>query len=251
VSSARGALGPIATIAALTALTGCAAPAAATLPTPTALEWTRVRERLRGARALEPQRPYVEEIVVAMREPLTRKTFQARGALAIDPHRALRMILIGPGGATAPDVWVTDDRWRFVVPALSIRKSGGTDPASWRGLPIGFFRWWMLHPLDGRLLAAWLKKGDPIYLLRRGDDTVLLRDHREADGHHVVAMRRERGAIEEVEWVGRAPTPHAGDKARYVHGPSGLEVEVLVEAVSEEEPDAAAFLDPDAAGTSL
>jgi hypothetical protein len=115
----------------------------------------------------------------------------------------------------------------------------------------------MLHPFDGRLLSAWMTKGDPIYLLRHGADTVLLRDHASSRGHHVLALRREGGTAqhaEELEWYGRAPSPHPGDRARYVDGASGLEVEVLVEEVGEDAPDPAAFLDPDvtdAKGTEL
>ena len=215
------------------------------LPDTTATEWTAARKHLATTRALESRRPFVEEITVAMREPRTGKVFQARGALAVDPHRAMRMILVGPGGGTALDVWVTDQKWRFVVPSLSIERKGTADPESSRGLPIGFFRWWMLHPLDGRLLSAWIKKGDPIYLLRNGSDTVLLRDHARRGEHHVVAMRREAGKNEELEWVGRAFMPHAGDRARYVDGASGLEVEVLVDGIGEDAPDPAAFADPD------
>ena len=236
------------------AMTGCAPrlPADSLLAsTTTADEWTRVRQRLAASRALELHRPFVEEITVAMREPHTGKVFQARGALAIDPHRAMRMILVGPGGGTALDVWVTDQKWRFVVPALSIQRTGTADPESSRGLPIGFFRWWMLHPLDGRLLAAWMKKEDPIYLLRNGGDTVLMRDHWGNGEHRVVAMRREFGKTEELEWIGRAQVPHPGDRARYIDGASGLEVEVLIDGVSKDEPDPAAFLDPDVEGTSL
>jgi hypothetical protein len=250
----RGPAGLVAMIGVATLAWGCA-PAAAraregslrTLSPPTQVEWTRVRQRLAALRATQPARPYVQQITVAMREPLTGKVFQARGALAVDPHRALRMILLGPGGGTALDVWLTDDRFRFVVPALSMRRTGGRDAASWRGLPVGFFRWWMLHPLDGRVLDGWLRNGDAIYLLRRDDETVLLRDHAGHAGHHVLAMRRAQGEVEEVEWYGRTLVPHEGDKARYVHVTSGLEVEVLVESVSDDEPDPAAFFDPDVA----
>ena len=67
-----------------------------------------------------------------------------------------------------------------------------------------------------------------------------------------MAARREDGDVERLDWVGHSPTmPHAGDKARYMDGASGLEVEVLVEGLGEQEPDPAAFLDPDAKGTSL
>ena len=236
-------------------LAGCA-PRAETridLPDPSAHEWTRLRERLAIARDEAPERPYVEQVLVAMREPRTGKIFQARGAVAVDPRRALRMILVGPGGATTLDAWVTDDHFRFVVPPISLERRGGADSASARGLPVGFLRWWMLHPLDGRLLAAWSRDGGPLYLLRQGDETVLLREARVHSGRQrVMAARREDGSVERLDWIGRSPTtPHAGDKARYVDGSSGLEVEVLIEGLGEHEPDPAAFLDPDAEGKSL
>jgi hypothetical protein len=222
------------------------------LPDPSAREWTRLRERLAIDREAAPEHPYVEQIVVAMREPRTGKVFQARGAVAVDPRHAVRMILVGPGGATALDAWVTDDRFRFVVPPISLERRGGADPEAARGLPVGFFRWWMLHPLDGRLLAAWARDSGPLYLLRHGDETVLLREAKvpHSTRHRVMAARREEGDVERLEWVGRTPTtPTAGDKARYVDGSSGLEVEVLVEGMGEHEPDPAAFLDPDADAT--
>jgi hypothetical protein len=235
------------------------------LPDPSAREWTRLRERLAITRDATPERPYTERIVVAMREPRTRKVFQARGAVAVDPGRALRMILVGPGGVTALDAWVTDEKFRVVVPPISLERRGGAEPTAARGLPVGFLRWWLLHPLEGRLLAAWNREGGPLYLLRHGDDTVLLREARANAGRErVMAARREGphagGAagwsttdndVERLDWLGRSPTtPHAGDKARYIDGSSGLEVEVLVEGLGDEEPDPEAFADPDADGAS-
>jgi hypothetical protein len=224
------------------------------LPAPTAREWTRLRERLAIARKATPPRPYVEEVTIAMREPRTGKVFQARGAVAVDPQRALRMILVGPGGGTALDAWVTDERFRLLVPPIDFARRGGAADADARGLPVGFFRWWLLHPLDGRLLAAWDREGDPLYLLRRDEETVVLRDARipHTPRRHVIAVRRDGGAVERLEWLGRSlGRPHAGDKARYVDGATGLEVEVLVEQISPNEPDPAAFLDPDAEGRAL
>jgi hypothetical protein len=134
-------------------------------------------------------------------------------------------------------------------------------------LPIGFLRWWLLHPLDGRLLAGWTRDDGALFLLRQGDDTVLLREGRSARTRrtHVVAALREgasaqsagrstpeAGRVQRLEWYGHAPgAPHAGDMARYIDSASGLEVEVKVEEVQEQPPDAAAFLDPDAKGTAL
>jgi hypothetical protein len=238
------------------ALAGCVPRAGATvaLPDPSAREWTRLRERLAITRDAAPERPFTERIVVAMRDPHTGKVFQARGAVAVDPRHALRMILIGPGGVTALDAWITDEQFRFVVPPISLERRGGADPAAARGLPIGFFRWWMLHPLDGRLLAAWNRDEGPLYLLRNHDETVLLREAHiaRAGRERVMAARREEGQVEQLEWIGRSPTtPHVGDKARYIDGASGLQVEVLVEGMGDQEPDPTAFLDPDAKGTSL
>jgi hypothetical protein len=249
--------------------TGCAPRPAASLPTlpdPTAREWTRLRERLAIARDAAPTTAYVEHLVLAMREPRTGKVFQARGAVAVDPGRALRMILVGPGGVTALDAWVTDARFRFEVPGIAYVRRGGVDPAAERGLPIGFLRWWILHPLDGRLLAGWTRDDGALFLLRQGDETVLLREGRSAQKRrtHVVAALRdgasaqsagrsapEGGRVQRLEWYGSAPgAPHAGDMARYIDGASGLEVEVKVEDVQKEPPDGAAFLDPDSDGTS-
>jgi hypothetical protein len=242
------------------------------LPDPSAREWTRLRERLAITRDATPDRPYTERIVVAMREPRTGKVFQARGAVAVNPGRALRMILVGPGGVTALDAWVTDEQFRVVVPPISLERRGGAEPVAARGLPVGFLRWWLLHPLEGRLLAAWNREGGPLYLLRHGDDTVLLREARANAGRErVMAARREGrqahgdaagdhssrpgwfatdNEVERLDWLGRSPTmPHAGDKARYIDGASGLEVEVLVEGLGDEEPDPQAFADPDDAAS--
>jgi hypothetical protein len=225
-----------------------------TLPDPTAREWTRLRERLAIARDAAPTTAYVEHLVLAMREPRTGKVFQARGAVAVDPGRALRMILVGPGGVTALDAWVTDERFRFEVPGIAYVRRGGVDPVAERGLPIAFLRWWLLHPLDGRLLAGWTRDDGALFLLRQGDETVLLREGRSARMRrtHVVAALREDGRVQRLEWYGNAPAaPHAGDMARYIDGASGLEVEVKVEEVQKEPPDGAAFLDPDAKDTAL
>jgi hypothetical protein len=192
-----------------------------------------------------------------MREPWTRRSFTGRGALAVDPHVAARMILVGPGGATALDMWLSRTRWRFVVPAADFRKAGGTDPAEAQGLPIGFFRWWFLSPTEGRLLTAKMDRDGATLVLREGEGTVTLHDLRaraSLDPHelaHIVARRREGGAVEGLEWTGRSLRPEPGDHARYIQEATGLEVDVRVEALSTDEPDPAAFLDPDDPGVAL
>jgi hypothetical protein len=247
-----------AAIVAALALAGCGhASADAPAPEPSQVVWTTARARLTALRASESSRPYAVVLRVAFREPGSGKVVQARGALAVRPHDAMRMILVGPGGATALDLWVTKERWRFVVPALDYKRSGGAGGEDSRGLPVSFFRWWFLAPLDGRLLSAAGDERHPTFLLRTQESTILVRDLSGADdGAHLVALRREairegRALVEALEWVGEDLSPHPGDRGRYVQSPTGLEVEVLVEALADSEPDPTAFDDPDVKGITL
>ena len=217
----------------------------------TQADWSKARERLAWMRSTEIARPYALELRVYMHEPWTGRSFESRGALAVFPHRAARMVLIGPGGATALDMWLTRERFRFVVPAADFKRAGGVDDPAARGLPVGFFRWWFLAPLEGRLLTARIEPQGPTFVLREGGGTITLRERRVRGREHLLAERREAGALEGLEWIGRSFSPHAGDRAKYVQDTTGLEVEVLVEAVSPEEPDPAAFLDPDDPGVAL
>jgi hypothetical protein len=229
---------------------GCAAPRAAR-PGLSQEEWSRARERLAWIRSTESLRPYAVQLRIAMREPWTGRAIESRGALAVQPHLAARLVLLGPGGGTALDMWLTRDKWTFNVPAADFKRKGGTDPAAAHGLPIGFFRWWFLEPLEGRLLTTSTVGGSRTFVLRAGEGTITLKESRERGRERVVARRREEGEQEGIEWIGRGLTPHAGDRAKYVQDATGLEVEVLVEAVSTEEPDPAAFLDPDDPGVAL
>ncbi len=212
-------------------------------------EWALSRERLAHVRAEQPARPYVERVRLAITDPRSGRQYQARGAVAVSPDRAARMMLVGPGGTTALDVWVTKDRFRFAVPGIQLEKRGGHDPAEARGLPIGLLRWWFLDPLGGRLLIAHSDAKESAWLLRDGDAFVTVR----TDGRRFLAVRKEGDALEGIEWLGRGITPRAGSRGRYVDGTYGLRVDVVVEEVMAEEPDPAAFADPDEdqKGTSL
>ena len=210
-------------------------------------EWTVSRERLARVRSQQPRRPYAERVRLTIVDPRTGRRYRARGAVAVSPDRAARMMLVGPGGTTALDVWVTRERFRFSVPAIQLEKRGGTDPSEARGLPIGLLRWWFLDPLGGRLLLGRSSDEESAWLLRDGHATVTGR----TDGLHFIAVRREGGSLEGIEWLGRGLAPRAGARARYVEGTYGLRVDVVVEEVMEDEPDPAAFLDPDEKGTSL
>lgn len=212
-------------------------------------EWTLSRQRLARVRAEQPARPYVERVRLAIVDPRSGRQYQARGAVAVSPDRAARMMLVGPGGTTALDVWVTKERFRFAVPAIQLEKRGGHDPEEARGLPIGLLRWWFLDPLGGRLLIARSNAKESAWLLRDGEATVTVR----TDGRRFLAVRKEGDALEGIEWLGRGIAPRAGSRGRYVDGTHGLRVDVIVEEVMAEEPDPAAFVDPDegAKGTAL
>ncbi len=221
--------------------------AAAKAPEVTPYEWAVARDRLARLRKAQPQRPYVERVRLAIGDPRTGKRYEARGAVAINPGRAARMMLVGPGGTTALDVWVTKERFRFSVPAINLKKRGGTDPADARGLPIGMLRWWFLSPLAGRLLLARSTSAESAWILRDGPASVTLR----SNGERFVALRREGDVLEGIEWFARGLVPQAGAHGQYLEGRFGLRVDVVVEEVLPSEPDPEAFADPDEPGTAL
>jgi hypothetical protein len=226
---------------------GNAPDVATSVPDVTQYEWTIARDRLARLRRGQPDHPYVERVRLSINDPRTGRQYQARGAVAVSPGRAARMILVGPGGTTALDVWVTKDRFRFAVPAIKLEKRGGTDPAEARGLPIGMLRWWFLSPLNGRLLLARSSQAESAWILKDGRATVTVR----TDGRRFVALRREGETLEGIEWLSRGLVPQAGEHGRYVEGRFGLRVEVVVEEVLTTEPDPDAFSDPDEPGTTL
>jgi hypothetical protein len=232
----------VAAAASLVALAcGCSATTVSP-PLPTEAEWLAARTWLDQLRATEPSKPFAVIVAVTLHEPRSGRTFSARGAVAVDPHNALRMILVGPAGATALDVWATPDRWRFEVPAASILRRGGRedDPS----IPIGFFRWWFLAPLEGRLLTSVAAGARERFVLRDGHATVDLTDERASVGNVVTASRLSSEGVDRVAFRGVSFAVSAGDRATYDQETSGVHVEVTVEAPSDA-PDPAAFLDPD------
>ncbi len=227
--------------------TGCAQSPRGVPPEVPQAEWTLSRERLSHMREAQPSKPYVERIRVAFVEPHTGKRYEGRGAVAVSPDNAARMMLVGPGGTTALDLWVTKSRFRFAMPSLRIERRGAVDAEEGRGLPIGMLRWWFVSPLAGRLLLARSTESATTWLLRDGDATVTVR----TDGQRFLAVRRVGENVEAIEWLGRGLVPTAGTRGRWVDGRYGIRVEVLVEDVLNADPDPAAFLDPDEAGTEL
>jgi len=211
---------------------------------PTQAEWTRALALLDVLRARTPDEPYVEHVRVTIHEPRSKKIFEARGAVAVQPGRAMRMVLIGPAGATALDAWTTRDRWRLDVPALGPPRRGDASPAS---LPIGFFRWWFLEPFEGRLLTV----QNDVLTMRDGDATITAKISLAMHSCRMTLERRTGAHRELLEWAGLAFHPASGDRARYV-SEDGLAVDVVVEGVSFGMDSVDAFQDPDTpSGVSL
>jgi hypothetical protein len=249
---------PAGTLARALVFVGCSGTMAACAAVPhpvqtTELDWQAARAELASLRAALPDRPYGVVVKVALREPRTGRIFAARGAIAVDPHRAMRMILLGPGGATALDAWVTPDAYRFEVPAIGLLRRGGVRAES--GLPVEFFRWWFLAPFEGRLLASFSGRAlaeqgiascdGRLFLLRSGGSTVSLCDTGPAPTgpRDIEASRRGGGTLDHLSFHGRVD-PRAGDRAVYEEARSGVRVEIEVESPADS-PDPLAFHDPD------
>jgi hypothetical protein len=210
-------------------------------------EWTLSRERLARMRSELPRRPYAARVAISVSDPIDGRMYRARGAVAVSPERAARLVLIGPGGTTALDAWVTRDRYRLSIPAMKLEKRGGVDLTSTRGLPIAFLRWWFLSPLEGELVLARSSRSEAAFLLRDGPATVTMR----TDGERFIAIRREGERLEGLQWAGRGLSPQTGAHGQYIDGEWGMRVSVFVEELLDEEPDPAAFSDPNEKDTTL
>ncbi len=235
------------------ALVGCAPPVAASVaePAPSLAEWQRalaILGRLRRTAAVASTR----RIALELREPRTGRVLSARGAVAVLPPRALRMILLGPGGTTALDLWASGDAYRFAVPAIDLKKRGDLrDPREERrGLPVDFLAFWLLRPAGGRLLWYGREAGGDRFVLRDGAAIV---DLRAFDDGRVEARRATwssptgdgaRPQLLDEETVSADRLGCAG--VRYHQRSTGLSVKVTCEAETPGEPPARALVDPDA-----
>ncbi len=256
-SEGKSLLGSVQSLSAVLALASACAQVSSPPPDPTTAQWQAAQVRLEALRAGQPAAPYGVVVRVTLREPRSGRSFVARGAVAVDPHRALRMILLGPGGTTALDAWVTPEAYRFEVPSIGLLEKGGerADPA----LPVAFLRWWFLAPVDGRLLAGFSGPDVSLphlaacpgqwFILRRGASTVTLCDGPKPGGTvEMFATERNGEEDERLSFRGRGLSPHAGDTARYEGGRSGVRAYVEVESLDGDPPDPRAFLDPDHGG---
>ena len=194
-------------------------------------------ERLRDT--ARPSAPYKMELALDVTHPLTGAPLQARGAVAVS-QGALRMILLGPGGTTALDVWICGDRFRLVLPAADVERRGSLsdEPLALRGLPVRFLAWWFLRPFDGTLLAYAGAHGDERFLLRVGDGAIV--DVRVA-GAALSLERRSRFDLESVDSDGEPC-----GTVRYQQHATGLALTARCLALDlNADVPAAAFADPD------
>jgi hypothetical protein len=182
-----------------------------------------------------------------MDEPPAGRSLEARGAIAVAPGRAVRMILVGGAGLTMLDAWVASDRWRIAIPPRSVVRRGGAEEPN--DLPIGFMRWWFLTPLRGTLFAGGETTAGTEWLLRDGDAVSDLLAGRCEGGSLLRVQRRLHGRGEFVdECTAVAAPPRAGDWVKYADERTGLRVDLVVESVSGEAPRPEAFSDPDGEG---
>jgi hypothetical protein len=192
-------------------------------------------------RASFPKKPYTQPITVDFHEPYTRRRFEGRGAVGVDPGRAMRMILVGPAGEPALDVWVTRDAWRMVVPAIHLVRRGGREaPAS---MPIGFFRAWFVDPLGGHLLAV--GEGGELVVRDDAGGTLHITDAHAAAGGSSAHVRRRYGTATETFAYTLASN---GGEASYTSDSTKLSVAVKLGPMQAEPPEPEAFEDPDEAG---
>lgn len=160
-------------------LLGCGGSAA--VPKPPKLQdgpaLTRAQLDLRAHR---PTRIVKQELSIAIVDLASGKGFEGRGVVMVKPREALRMILLGPGGTTAMDVWIVQGRFRVAIPALDrvVRGDASTPRETMRGLPVDLLWRWLVDPFGGTLVAAraegegvlaFLKRGGTAFEIRRRD----------------------------------------------------------------------------------
>jgi hypothetical protein len=230
-------------LASMLALASCSRAPAPSWPTATNAGWIALKAALDQARSARPRDPWAAGLRITMRDPTSGRVVDGRGAIAVAPGRAVRMMLVGAAGATLLDAWVTPTRWRIAVPPLDLVRRGASDEP--RDMPVGFLRWWFLTPLTGTLIAAAVVDGGPLWVLREGGAVVELREGACERGC-LEATRRASGRAETVEECRESTSPTAGDSARYLDEVSGLKVDLRLESVAAGPPSGEAFDDPDA-----
>ncbi|MCC6521179.1 MAG: hypothetical protein IT373_00825 [Polyangiaceae bacterium] len=242
------ALGPCALV--------CAAAGAACVPAPALpyelpagpaglAVWRQARSELEALRRrARPATGYKMEVVVDFEHRPSGTHQRARGAVAVGSD-ALRMILLGPGGTTALDVWMCRDAFRMSVPAadLEVRGTLHDEPERLRALPVGFLGYWFLRPYAGSLLAFVPDGALRRFVLRDGDAVVDVRlEPGPAGAPERVTLRRRAPSGEELFTSDGASC----GAVRYREEDVGLELAVECLGLDRDaELPEAAFADPD------
>jgi len=229
-------------------LTACGGATRAKLPAPPVVAAAEVRSGVVPGPELGPQlrRPQTilkQELTIGIRDLISGRGFEGRGVVIVQPRHALRMILLGPGGTTAMDVWIVEGKFRVAIPAIErvVRGDASTPRATMRGMPIDLLWRLLVDPFGdvayarktGDTLTAWMRRGEI----------------RERTPSGMRAWFFERGVLKgfasgtEVA-VGDALVPASVD---YVGSDPAMEVRVVSgTAVSVESVPPAVFADPDA-----
>lgn len=228
-------------------LSGCVPEPPRTALAPTSSTWRHALDRLATIRR-RAAAARTDRIALTLVEPRSRRRLEARGAVALAPPRALRMILLGPGGTTALDLWLAGDRYRFAVPAIDLIKVGDitAPPAARRGLPVDFLAYWLLRPAEGSLLWYAREPAADRFVLRSGPAIV---DLRAFDDGHIVARRTTWADRERLDDETVVADRIGCGVVRYHQRATGLDVTVRCEGETLGEPPARALADPDAGGS--
>lgn len=169
---------------------GCAAAEPVAPRYPTSIQRRETARALAdAARALEPDAPRTLHVTATFGHERGR-LLQGRGVVAVRPPRDVRLQLLGPGGLTALDLWISGEHDRLAIPALGRVER---DLAERPGRPAGFLRWWLLAPLTGRLL--WID-ADGRAVLRAADGAIVTV---ELAARSVKATRTTRADVEHVD----------------------------------------------------
>jgi hypothetical protein len=246
---ARAALGLAACAAmALAGLAACATPQAfqsrsASAPVD-ARSWRRARATLEDLRARWAPAPGTLPIRASVAGGPGSWTIDGRGAMALMPPRALRLVVAGGSGTTVLDLWVRGERFRLASPPAGVLVRGATtaDVRQLRTIPVELLSWWILRPFSGRLLAAGRNAEEPTFVLREARSSARLTLE---PGGGVRIERHGRGRDEQLLIRGPGCSEaHYRDQAR------GIIVRVACDAAAARvlgPPSPRAFEDPDLA----
>ena len=202
--------------------------------------WKQARSELRALRQRFASRDaYTMNLTLSLGHAQVGRRIRARGAVAVAPPHAMRMILLGPGGTTAFDLWVCRDRFRLAIPALGLERRGdaSSPPELMQGMPVSFLRWWFLEPLGGSLLAFDDGAQGRRYVLSDGGPIL----HVEPLVGDALRVRRRVVGDEERMQVDGADC----GVVHYQQRSTGVDIEVECEQREQRSPPPAAFADPD------